>query len=255
MEGHADPLFDVSGLRVLVTGAAGEIGRVFVGGLAERGCRVVAVDRDEDGLRTAVADWPESVLPFTTDITDESAVTRLFREDVAGALGGLDVLVNNAGILRRLFPEETTLTDWRDILGVNLDGAFLCARMAGELMLEQGQGTVVNISSIASVKALDRRIAYCTSKAALSHMTRMLALEWGARGIRVNAIAPGYIRTRLNADIRSDPRRLKEWTDAVPLKRFADPKELLGALLFLASPAARYVNGHILFVDGGLQVT
>lgn len=120
-------------------------------------------------------------------------------------------------------------------------------------MLEQASGSVVNISSIASVKALDNRVAYCTSKAAISHLTRVLALEWGARGVRVNGIAPGFIRSRMNADLRADPLRAQAMTEAVPLNRFGEPEELVGALLFLASPAASYVNGHILFVDGGLQ--
>lgn len=140
-------------------------------------------------------------------------------------------------------------------MSVNVDAAFLCARAAGRLMKPCGQGAIVNISSIASVKALDGRVAYCTSKAAIAHMTRSLALEWGPFGIRSNAIAPGFIRTRMNADLRRDPVRTAAMTDQVPLKRFAEPEELIGPLLFLASSAARYVNGHILFVDGGLQVT
>jgi NAD(P)-dependent dehydrogenase (short-subunit alcohol dehydrogenase family) len=174
---------------------------------------------------------------------------------VADGLGGIDLLVNNAGVMVRAAPDETEFEHWRSLMSVNVDAAFLCARAAGRLMKPRGQGVIVNISSIASIKALDGRVAYCTSKAAIAHMTRSLALEWGPFGIRSNAIAPGFIRTRMNADLRRDPVRTAAMTDQVPLKRFAEPEELVGPLLFLASQAARYVNGHILFVDGGLQVT
>ena len=155
----------------------------------------------------------------------------------------------------RATPEETEFERWRALMSVNLDAAFLCARAAGRLMKPRGQGAIVNISSIASIKALDGRVAYCTSKAAIAHMTRVLALEWGPFGVRSNAIAPGFIRSRMNAELRAIPERAAAMTAQVPLKRFAKPEELVGPLLFLASPAARYVNGHVLFVDGGLQVT
>ncbi|MEE8436006.1 MAG: SDR family oxidoreductase [bacterium] len=248
-----DSLFDLNGQRAVVTGAAGDFGRVFVRALAGRGCRVVAVDRDDGALREARGGWPESVAPFVLDVTDEARLEEFFLDEIQAALGGLDLLVNNAGIMRRGPSEETEMSRWREVFGVNLDGPFMMARAAGRLMLEQGSGTIVNVSSIASVKALDNRIAYCTSKAALSHMTRVLAGEWGARGVRVNGIAPGFIRSRMNADLRADPVRAEAMTAAVPLNRFGEPEELVGALLFLASPAASYVNGHILFVDGGLN--
>jgi len=240
----------------LVTGAAGDIGRCLVRGLIERGARVVAVDRNPEALALAADGWASPrVATAVCDITDEAAVDALFADHVAAAYGRLDLLVNNAGIMVRATPEETEFERWRALMSVNLDAAFLCARAAGRLMKPQGEGAIVNISSIASVKALDGRVAYCTSKAAIAHMTRVLALEWGPHGIRSNAIAPGFIRSNMNADLRRDPVRTKQMTDQVPLKRFAEPEELVGPLVFLASPAARYVNGHVLFVDGGLQVT
>ncbi len=248
-----DSLFDLDGQRAVVTGAAGDFGRVFVQALAGRGCRVVAADRDEGALQEASAGWPDSVVPAVLDVSDEARVDAFFRNEVASGLGGVDLLVNNAGVMWRSPPEETEFSRWREVLGVNLDGAFLMARGAGRLMLAQASGAVVNVTSIASVKALDNRVAYCTSKAAISHLTRVLALEWGARGVRVNGIAPGFIRSRMNADLRADPVRTREMTAAVPLNRFGEPEELVGALFFLASPASSYVNGHILFVDGGLQ--
>ena len=248
-----ESLFDLDGKRAVVTGAAGDFGRVFVRALAGRGCRVVAADRDGGALQQAGTGWPDSVVPAVLDVSDEARVEAFFGNEVASALGGVDLLVNNAGVMWRSSPEETEFSRWREVLGVDLDGAFLMARAAGRLMLEHGSGAIVNVSSIASVKALDNRIAYCASKAAISHMTRVLALEWGARGVRVNGIAPGFIRSRMNADLRADPVRAEAMTAAVPLNRFGEPEELVGALLFLASPAASYVNGHILFVDGGLQ--
>lgn len=245
--------FSVAGTTAVVTGAAGDIGRCLVAGLLEAGATVVAVDRDADGLAAAQGRWAsDRVTTAACDITDEAAVDRLFAEAVPAEL---DLLVNNAGVLMRAAPEDTEFARWRALMSVNVDAAFLCARAAGRLMRPRGSGAIVNISSIASIKALDGRVAYCTSKAAIAHMTRSLALEWGPHGIRSNAIAPGFIRTRMNADLRAIPEKAEAMTDQVPLKRFAEPEELVGPLLFLASPAARYVNGHILFVDGGLQVT
>ena len=245
--------FSVSGQTAVVTGAAGDIGRCLVAGLLGGGARVVAVDRDADGLAAAAEQWAsDRVTTAACDITDEKAVDRLFAEAVPA---GLDLLVNNAGVLMRATPDDTEFERWRALMSVNVDAAFLCARAAGRLMKPRGKGAIVNISSIASIKALDGRVAYCTSKAAIAHMTRVLALEWGPFGIRSNAIAPGFIRTRMNADLRAIPEKAKAMTDQVPIKRFAEPEELVGPLLFLASPAASYVNGHILFVDGGLQVT
>ncbi|MEQ9335542.1 SDR family oxidoreductase [Thalassobaculum sp.] len=245
--------FSVAGMNAVVTGAAGDIGRCLVAGLLEGGATVVAVDRDTAGLDAAKAAWAsDRVTTAACDITDEAAVDRLFAEAVPA---NLDLLVNNAGVLMRAAPEDTEFARWRALMSVNVDAAFLCARAAGRLMRPRGSGAIVNISSIASIKALDGRVAYCTSKAAIAHMTRSLALEWGPHGIRSNAIAPGFIRTRMNADLRAIPEKAAVMTAQVPLKRFAEPEELVGPLLFLASPAARYVNGHILFVDGGLQVT
>ena len=248
--------FSVAGTTALVTGAAGDIGRCLVAGLLGGGARVLAVDRDPGALDEAKAGWAsDRAATAVCDITDEAAVDRLFAEHVTGGLGSLDLLVNNAGVMLRAAPEQTEFEGWRALMGVNLDAAFLCARAAGRLMKPRGAGAIVNISSIASVKALDGRVAYCTSKAAIAHMTRVLALEWGPFGIRSNAIAPGFIRSRMNAELRAIPERAAAMTAQVPLKRFAEPEELVGPLLFLASPAARYVNGHVLFVDGGLQVT
>jgi len=245
--------FSVAGTTALVTGAAGDIGRCLVAGLLQGGARVVAVDRDAAGLAAAAGQWAsDRVTTAACDITDEAAVERLFADSVPAEL---DLLVNNAGVLLRAAPDDTDFARWRMVMSVNVDAAFLCARAAGRLMKPRGRGAIVNISSIASVKALDGRIAYCTSKAAIAHMTRMLALEWGPHGIRSNAIAPGFIRTRMNADLRAIPEKAAAMTNQVPLKRFAEPEELVGPLLFLASPASRYVNGHVLFVDGGLQVT
>ena len=245
--------FSVEGMTALVTGASGDIGRCLVAGLLDGGASVVAVDRDEGALAEARSGWAnDRVSTAACDITDEAAVERLFADRVAG---DLDLLVNNAGVMLRATPEETEFERWRALMSVNLDAAFLCARAAGRLMKPRGQGAIVNISSIASIKALDGRVAYCTSKAAIAHMTRVLALEWGPFGVRSNAIAPGFIRSRMNAELRAIPERAAAMTAQVPLKRFAEPEELVGPLLFLASPAARYVNGHVLFVDGGLQVT
>lgn len=247
-----DSLFDVTGLRVLVTGAGGDIGRTLVAGLAGRGARVLAVDVSGEDLQAA--GFPAAVQTAVADVSDEAAVGRLVAEQVPAALGGLDGLVNNAGIMLRAGVLETNLADWRRVQGVNVEGALLCARAAAPLMLGQGAGAIVNVSSITSVRPMYARAAYATSKAAIAHLTRVMALEWGAQGVRSNALAPGYIRTRMNADLRETPEGLAGMEAAVPQGRLGEPEELVGPVVFLLSAASSHVNGHVLFVDGGMQV-
>ena len=251
-----DHLFDIKDRRAVVTGAAGDFGRQFVEGLSSRGARVMALDFDENALNRASEQWDHTLVStHVVDLRQPDQIMDFFQNQVPRILNGLDILENNAGVMHRATPENTGLDQWRNLLSINLDAAFLCAREAGKIMLEAGKGSIINISSISSVKALDLRVAYCTSKAAISHMTRVMALEWGNKNVRVNAIAPGFIRSRMNADLRKIPERYKAMTEQVPLKRFGETEELVGPMVFLASDASSYVNGHILFTDGGLQTT
>lgn len=237
---------------VLVTGAAHGIGREVVLTLAERGYAVAAndlVEPDEtlEELRQAGA----GALSVPGDVSDEAAVNEMVAE-VMDRFGRLDVLVNNAGLMAITPAEETTLDDWRRMLEVNLTGPFLMSREFGKVMLEQGSGSIVNVSSVAGLLGVADRAAYNASKHGLIGLTRTLAAEWGGRGVRSNAVCPGWVKTE-----RDESDQSGNYTDAdiegrVPMGRFASPEDIAAAVAFLAdSDQSGYVNGHTLSVDGG----
>jgi NAD(P)-dependent dehydrogenase (short-subunit alcohol dehydrogenase family) len=186
------------------------------------------------------------------DVSDEEAVRGMV-EAVMGELGRIDALVNNAGISAILPAEETTLSEWRRVLEVNLTGPFLMSREFGKEMLRAGGGSIVNISSIAGLLGIADRAAYNASKHGLIGLTRTLAAEWGGRGVRVNAVCPGWVKTEMDVEDQSGGG----YTDAdiegrTPMARFARPEDIAQAVSFLADPAlSGYVNGHTLSVDGG----
>lgn len=236
----------------LVTGAARGIGRKVVLTLAERGYAVAAndlVEPDEtlEELRQAGA----GALSVPGDVSDEAAVNEMVAE-VMDRFGRLDVLVNNAGLMAITPAEETTLDDWRRMLEVNLTGPFLMSREFGKVMLEQGSGSIVNVSSVAGLLGVADRAAYNASKHGLIGLTRTLAAEWGGRGVRSNAVCPGWVKTE-----RDESDQSGNYTDAdiegrVPMGRFASPEDIAAAVAFLAdSDQSGYVNGHTLSVDGG----
>ncbi|CAN5533452.1 3-oxoacyl-[acyl-carrier-protein] reductase [soil metagenome] len=236
----------------LVTGAACGIGRQVSLILAERGYAVAANDLSEsdetlEELRRAGTE----ALSVPGDVSDEAAV----REMVVGVMdrfGRIDVLVNNAGLMAITPAEETTLDDWRRMLEVNLTGPFITSREFGKVMLEQGSGSIVNVSSVAGLLGVADRAAYNASKHGLIGLTRTLAAEWGGRGVRVNAVCPGWVKTE-----RDEGDQSGNYTDAdiegrVPMGRFAAPEDIANAVAFLAdSGQSGYVNGHTLSVDGG----
>ena len=187
------------------------------------------------------------------DVSDEAAVrTRWLLKLIEDRFGRIDVLVNNAGLMAITPAEETTLDDWRRMLEVNLTGPFLMSREFGKVMLEQGSGSIVNVSSVAGLLGVADRAAYNASKHGLIGLTRTLAAEWGGRGVRVNAVCPGWVKTE-----RDESDQSGNYTDAdiegrVPMGRFASPEDIAAAVAFLADPEqSGYVNGHTLSVDGG----
>ncbi len=183
--------------------------------------------------------------PF--DVTDEAAVA-----EGVEALGRVDVLVNNAGIQLRRPLEQFTLDEWRTVLEHNLTSAFLVARAVAPQMIERGAGKIVNVCSVTSEVARPTIGAYSASKGALKLLTRAMCAEWARHGIQANGIGPGYFRTELNAPLEADPT-FDAWLRArVPAGRWAEPEELAGAIVFLASDASSFVNGHVLYVDGGM---
>jgi NAD(P)-dependent dehydrogenase (short-subunit alcohol dehydrogenase family) len=238
---------------VLVTGAARGIGRSICLELAERGYTIAANDLQApeetlDSLRDAGA----KAVSIPGDVSDEDSV----REMVAAVMsefGQIDVLVNNAGISTIVPAEEITLADWNRTLAVNLTGPFLLCREFGKVMLERGVGSIVNVSSVAGLLGVGDRAAYNASKHGLVGLTRTLAAEWGGRGVRVNAVCPGWVKTEMD----DEDQGAGGYTDAdiegrVPMRRFATPEDIARAVAFLAdSEQSGFVNGHTLSVDGG----
>ena len=246
--------FSLDGRVALVTGAGRGIGRAIAMGFAEAGADLVLVSRtgaDVEAAAAAARERGRRALAAPADVSDEAAVATLFDRTLA-EYGRLDVLVNAAGIspiYRRA--EQTSPADWDAILAVNLRGAFLCATAAGRAMLAQGGGAIVNVGSIGGSVALPRLVAYCASKGGVVQLTKVLAVEWARHNVRVNAVAPGYVETEMTAGMVANPRIYQSMCDRTPMGRLGKPEEIVGAAIFLASDAASYITGQVLYVDGG----
>lgn len=244
--------FSLEGRAALVTGASRGLGAAIAVGLAEAGADVAVHGhtRSADETCARVRALGRRALPVSGDMADPSVPERLVREAVAG-LGRLDVLVNNAGTIRRAPAVETTDEDWLAVVEVDLHAVFRACRAAGRHMLAQGRGKIVNVASLLSFQGGLTVPAYAASKGGVAQLTKALANEWAARGVNVNAIAPGYVRTDNTAALQADPIRSRQILERIPAGRWGEPADLAGAAVFLASPASDYVHGHVLVVDGG----
>lgn len=248
-----DPLFSVSGQNVLVSGGSRGIGRAIAAGFAERGARVAITGRDMESLSQTAAEISRPDGPVTPVVCDVARADSIETavNDVLQAFGRIDVLVNVAGVNKRQPAETYTIDEYDFIIDINLRGAFWLSRCVGLSMLERGSGCQINISSLNNDKPLLNVLPYAVSKAGIGQMTRALAAEWGPRGVRVNAIAPGFVLTDLTKKLWSEPH-MQAWGKAnTPLERLGRPEDMIGAAIFLASPAAAWLTGQILYVDGG----
>ena len=237
----------------VVTGGAQGIGRRTAELLASRGFAVAIIDLHAASATVqAIESSGGSAFSFVGDITDETVIAG-FAQQVQSRHGRVDVLVNNAGISHISPAEETTLRDYRRVLDVNLVAPFLLCQVFGKLMLAAGSGSIVNVASVAGLLGVADRAAYNASKHGLIGLTRTLAAEWGGRGIRVNAVCPGWVKTEMDAvDQAAGTYTDADITGRIPMARFASPDDVAHAIAFLADPAeSGFVNGHTLSVDGG----
>jgi NAD(P)-dependent dehydrogenase (short-subunit alcohol dehydrogenase family) len=248
--------FRLDGKVAVVTGAAQGIGFATAEALAEAGARVVITDMNEQGAEKAAAKLTaqsRKADAITLDVTDPRAVERV-QAEIVKRHGPVDVLVNNAGIAMSFKPAET-MDDfaWTKVIDVNLNGVFWCCRAFGKAMLERRNGVIINVGSMSAeiVNYPQEQANYNASKAGVHHLTRSLAAEWAARGVRVNAVAPTYIETELTKDVALDLTIRQHWIDGTPMARMGKPSEIASVILFLASDASSLMTGSIVNVDGG----
>jgi NAD(P)-dependent dehydrogenase (short-subunit alcohol dehydrogenase family) len=248
-------LFDITGAATIITGGGRGLGAALADGFATAGARLVIGDQDEQTAQASAARIREQggqAIAARCDIASPQEVQALVDLAVQ-TYGQLDVLVNNAGINIPKPAEELTLEEWNRIVGVNLTGTFTCCQIGGATMLRQGHGCIINICSIHGHVGsyIHKAAAYNASKAGIINLTRSLALEWGERGVRVNGISPGALRTDLMARRLESPEYVRKLLERSAIKRVGTPADIVGSAIFLASPAAAWLTGQILAVDGG----
>lgn len=246
-----DPLFDVSGLVVLVAGGAGGLGKVLAHALAERGAKIAVADVAAPAAAEVAKGLPgKGHVSCALDVTDEAsckAAVSLATE----SFGRLGMLLNCVGIFRTAPALELSAKDFADSMAANLTGAFVLAREAGKVMAEGDGGRIVTLASVSSKVANPDYAAYASSKAGLSHLTRVLALEWAKHKITVNAIGPALVPTPLTEDFLKKTGKYDYQMNRIPLGRFCTAEDLVGTALLLASPAGAFITGQTIFVDGG----
>jgi NAD(P)-dependent dehydrogenase (short-subunit alcohol dehydrogenase family) len=240
--------FRLDGKVALVTGGNRGLGEAFARALSEAGARVAIAARDQ--ARSEAVAGERGLLPVRADITDPADVQAML-DEVTAALGPVDVLVNNAGACFHRPALEVTAEEWRQVWDVNVDGLWHCSRIVGAQMVERGSGTIINIGSISAliVNRPQMQPAYNASKAAVHQLTKSLAAEWAPHGVRVNALAPGYVKTEMAPVDR--PEFQRHWVEDVPMRRYATPEEISPSVVYLASDASSFMTGSVLVVDGG----
>jgi 2-dehydro-3-deoxy-D-gluconate 5-dehydrogenase len=243
--------FSLAGRVAMVTGANTGLGQAIALALAGAGADIVAVGRtDPDETQSAVIDLGRRFLRVHADLAHIEVIPGIVQTALQG-LGQVDILVNNAGIIRRNAAVDFTEVEWDDVVDVNLKSVFFLTQAVGRHMIQAGGGKVINIASMLSFQGGVRVASYTASKSAIAGLTRLLASEWAAKGVNVNAIAPGYFATANTTALRADETRNREILARIPVGRWGQPEDIGGAAVFLAAPASDYVHGAIIPVDGG----
>ncbi|BDG36115.1 MULTISPECIES: 2-dehydro-3-deoxy-D-gluconate 5-dehydrogenase KduD [Anoxybacillaceae] len=243
--------FSLDGKIAIVTGASRGLGQGMAIGLAEAGADIIGVGvSNMEGTKTEVEKLGRKFYGISLDLSQPDAAYRLV-EEVFRLVDRVNILVNNAGIIRREQAENFSDKDWEEVIRLNLDSVFKITREIGKCMIKQGKGKIINIASMLSFQGGIKVPAYTASKHAVAGLTKAFANEWASKGINVNAIAPGYMVTDNTAAIRADKERNAAISARIPAGRWGTPEDLKGPVVFLASDASNYVNGHILCVDGG----
>ncbi len=254
MSGHS--IFDVSGKRGYVTGGGSGLGRAIALGMAEAGAAVVVSDINQEAARKVAEEIRAQhgkARSLAIDVSQKDQVEKLIQTTIE-ELGGLDFAFNNAGILKLGKPEDISQADWQEELNVDLTGVFLCCQAAGRYMMDHDGGKIVNTASISGL-VVNSGLTYSTAKAGVIQLTRVLAMRWARHGVYVNCFSPGYIRTGMTAPHLTRPEVEKEMLRQTPLRRLGEPRDLIGAALFLVSPASDFVTGQNIIVDGGVTLT
>jgi len=246
-------MFDIKGKKAVIIGAAGDLGFSILEVLIENGAQVVAIDIDES-LKEISEKFKERNLDFDyiiTDISERNNIYKSFEQAIKILGGNIDILINSAGIQRRFKSEEFPIEEWDKVISINLTAMFLYCQLAGKIMLESGVGKIINVASMNSFFGGITIPAYAASKGGVAQLTKALSNDWASKGICVNAIAPGYMDTKMNVALINDPVRNEEALLRIPKKRWGNGNDLKGAVVFLASGASDYITGIVLPVDGG----
>jgi NAD(P)-dependent dehydrogenase (short-subunit alcohol dehydrogenase family) len=253
---HRDPLFDVSGRRVLIAGAGGGLGAPLASALAQRGALLMLADLDAEAA-AALAQKLDARGPIHAcglDVANENECAAAV-DETARRLGGIDVLINASGVYRTAPAIDFPRRDWDLTIAVNLTGAFRLAQAAGRRMVAQRSGRIITIASVSSTVVNPEYAAYAASKAGVAHLTRVLAREWAAHGVTVNAIGPAVTPTPLSQPILEDAASRAAALAKIPMGRFGTPEDLVGVVLLLSSDAGAFITGQTIYVDGGRTIT
>jgi 2-deoxy-D-gluconate 3-dehydrogenase len=248
-----ESLFSLHGKTAIVTGASRGLGRAAAIALASAGANVVLVGRDKLALQRVQEEIGPAATLLVADVTRSEEMMGVIR-DTLSAHQRIDVLVNNAGIIRRSAAVDYTGEDWNAVIDTNLNAVFSWSQAVGKIMIEQGGGKILNVASLLSFGGGLNVVAYAAAKGGVAQLTKSLGNEWAKYGVNVNAIAPGYFLTDATAALRSNSARSEQILSRIPAGRWGEPQDLAGAVVFLASAASDYMSGHLLVVDGGFLV-